>query len=44
MPLLAPKCSVRTPPVSPNRALTMVSKQGRNSAQTAFQFVGQTRC
>ena len=43
-PLLAQKCSVRTPPVSPNRALTMVSKQGLNTALTAFQFGGQTRC
>ena len=44
MPLLAQKCSVRTPPVSPNRALTVVSKQPLNIALTAFQFGGQTRC
>ena len=44
MSLLAQKCSVRTPPVSPNKALTVVSKQPLNTAQTAFQFGGQTRC
>ena len=44
MPLLAQKCSVRTPPVSPNRVLTVVSKQRLNNALTGFQFGGQTRC
>ena len=44
MALLAQKCSVRTPPVSLNKALTVVSKQCLNNAQTAFQFGGQTRC
>ena len=42
MPLLAQKCSVWTHPVSPNRALTVVSKQPLNNAQTGFQFGGQT--
>ena len=36
--LISTKCSVRTPPVSPNRALTVVSKQRLNNALTAFQF------
>ena len=38
------KCSVRTPPVIPNRALTVVSKQPLNNALTAFQFGGLTHC
>ena len=38
------KCSVRTPPVSLNRALTLVSKQRLNDALTGFQFGDQTRC
>ena len=42
--LLAQKYSVRTPPVSLNRALTVVSKHRLNNALTGFQFGGQTRC
>ena len=34
----------KTPLVKPNKALTVVSKQGVNIALTAFQFGGQTRC